>query len=140
MQFAWNGTAFIDYGIVNIHNPTGEDITKEVSISVQDVSISNYKALFKLREGWEGLNYSESILDQIKLCAISKSGMRYPCPLINATHSMFGNVVPQLLANDDYKVQILLSQTIELTFVIPYQNAKGFLFVIEGCNTYKEPY
>lgn len=135
--FVWNGTAYVDYGVINIHNPTGEDIVQEVAVKAEDVSISNYKAVFRLREGWEGLNFSESVIDQVKLYAVDKNGKRYLCPLISATHSSLGNVLPQLMASDDYKVQTLLLETIDLKFVVAYQNVQGFAFVIEGCNMFK---
>jgi hypothetical protein len=133
----WNGSGYVDYGVINIHNPTGEDVVKEVPVLVEDVGISNDKAKFRLREGWEGLNFSESVIDQVKLYAVGKNGKRYLCPLISATHSSLGNVLPQLLASDDYRVQMLLLETIDLTFIIPYQNIQGFTFVIEGCNMFK---
>jgi hypothetical protein len=136
--FVWNGSAYVDYGVMNIHNPTGEDVTREVPIQAEDVGISNYKALFRLREGWEGLNFSESVIDQVKLYAVDSQGNRYLCPLTSAKHSTLGNVLPRLLASDDYRVQILLLETIDLTFIVPYQNVQGFTFVIEGCNVIKE--
>jgi len=135
--FAWNGTANVDYGVINIHNPTGEDIIREVPIQTQDVSINNYMAKFRLREGYPGLNFSESFIDQVKLYAVDNHGERHLCPLISATHSSLGNVLPQLLASDDYRVQTLLFETIDLTFLVPYQNIQSFTFVIEGYNPYK---
>jgi len=137
--FVWNGTVYVDYGVIDIHNPTGEDIVREVPILKEDVDVSsNYKAKFRLREGWEGLNFSESLIDQVKLYAVDSQGNHYLCPLVKAEHSRLGNVLPQLIASDDYKVQILLLETIDLTFIVPYQNAQGFTFTIEGCNMFKQ--
>jgi hypothetical protein len=135
--FVWNGTGYVDYGVINIHNPTGEDVIREVPIQAEDVSISNYKAVFRLREGWPGLNYSESVIDQVKLYAVDNNGNRHLCPLISAVHSRLGNVLPQLLLSDDYKAQMLLLETIDLKFVAPYQNVQSYVFVIEGCNQLK---
>lgn len=106
-------------------------------VQAEDVGISSYKATFRLREGWLGLNYSESVIDQVKLYAVDKHGNRYLCPLISAEHSTLENVLPQLLASDDYKAQTLLLETIDLTVIAPYQNVQSFTFVIEGCNMYK---
>jgi len=135
--FVWNGSAYVDYGVIDIHNPSGKDVVREVPVQSGDVSISNHKAKFRLREGWEGLNFSESIIDQVKLYAVGKNGNRYPCPLIKATHSTLGNVLPQLLLSDDYRVQILLLETINLEFAVPYKNVQGYTFTIEGCNKWK---
>jgi hypothetical protein len=57
--------------------------------------------------------------------------------LISAEHSRLGNVLPQLLLSDDYRVQMLLLETVDLTFVVPWQNIQGYTFTIEGCNMYK---
>ena len=73
-MFVWNGSEYVDYGVIDIHNPTGEDVTREVPIQKEDVSLSNYKAKFKLREGWLGLNFSESVIDQVKLYAVDNYG------------------------------------------------------------------
>jgi hypothetical protein len=135
--FVWNGSAYVDYGVIDIHNPSGEDVVREVPVQSEDVSISNYKAKFRLREGWEGLNFSESVIDQVKLYAVGKNGNRYLCPLIKATHSTLGKVLPQLLLSDDYRVQILLLETIDLEFAVPYKNVQGYTFTIEGCNKWK---
>jgi hypothetical protein len=133
----WNGSAYVDYGVIDIHNPSGEDVIREVPIQTEDVCLNNYKAKFRLREGWEGLNFSESVIDQVKLYAIGNDGNRYQCPLIKATHSREGNVLPQLLRSDDYRAQMLLLETVDLTFAVPWQNIQGYTFTIEGCNMLK---
>jgi hypothetical protein len=135
--FVWNGNSYVDYGVINIHNPSGEDIVKEVPVLAEDVDINNYKATFRLREGWEGLNQSESVIDQVKLYAVDNYGNHRLCPLISAEHSRLGKVLPQLLLSDDVKAQILLLETIDLTFIVPCQNVQNYTFVIEGCNLYK---
>ena len=135
--FAWDGNAYVDYGVINIHNSTGEDVVKEVPIQAEDIDISNHKAVLRLREGWEGLNFSESVIDQVTLYAIGNDGNRHLCPLIRAEHSSSGNVLPKLLHSDEWKVQIVLLETIDLTFAVSYENVQDFAFVIEGCNQIK---
>jgi hypothetical protein len=137
--FVWNGTQYNDFGVINIHNPTGEDVVKEVPLSTDSVGISGYKAYFRLREGWEGLKYSHSVIDQVKLYAVI-SGNRYPCPLIYAKDSKLGNVLLQLLFSDDSRVNEYLLETIDLRFIVPYQHIEKFVFVIEGCNIEKIDY
>jgi hypothetical protein len=138
--FVWNGTAYVDYGVINIHNPTGEDVIREVSVKAEDVSINSCKAKFRLREGWPGLNFSESVIDQVKLYAVDSQGNRYLCPLVKAEQSRLGNVLPQLIASDDVKTQILLLETIDLTFIVPYPTiqTQSYVFLIEGCNRFKQ--
>jgi hypothetical protein len=136
--FVWNSSDYVDYGVIDIHNPTGEDVIREVPVQAEDVGINNYAAKFRLREGWPGLKFSESFIDQVKLYAVDNHGNRHLCSLISATHSRLGNVLPQLLASDDVRVQTLLLETIDLKFIVSYRNIQSFTFVIEGCNILKE--
>ncbi len=135
--FVWNGNDYVDYGVIDIHNPSGEDVVREVAVQMEDVGLNNHKATFRLREGWEGLNFSESVIDHVKLYAINEDGKLKLCPLTRANHSSLGNVLPQLLKSDDIRVQTLLLETIDLTFKVPHKNVQNFTFVIEGCNMLK---
>jgi hypothetical protein len=135
--FTWNGTDYMDYGVIPIHDPTGEDMVTEVPVLAEDVDISNSKAKFRLREGWPGLEFSESVIDQVKLYAVNEEGEQNLCPLISAEHSRLGNVLPQLLFSDDVRVETHVLETIDLAFVVPHRNVEGFTFVIEGCNWLK---
>lgn len=134
--FVWNGTAYNDFGVINIHDPENNDIIKEVTLSTECVGINYYTAKIRLREGWEGLTYSHSEIDQVKLYAVI-DGNRYLCPLIHASHSELGGITLELLFSDDSKVDTDLLETIDLKFFIPYQNIAEFVFVIEGNNPYK---
>lgn len=133
----WNGTVYKDFGVINIHAP--EDVVKEVSLSPEDVDVQNFKARFRLREGWEGLSYSHSEIDQVKLYAVV-NGTRYLCPLVYAKYSESGSVLLRLLFSDDWKVNIYLLETIDLRFIVPYQNIEEFIFIIEGRNIWKDIY
>jgi hypothetical protein len=135
----WNGNSYSSYGVIDIHNSTGEDVLKEVSISKQDIGISSYTASLLLIEGWVGLNFSESKVDQVRLYAIDGQGNRYLCPLMSATQSRLGNVLLPLLFSDDWKVQSFLHETVYLTFLTPYPSwlVQGYTFVIEGVNQFK---
>ncbi len=137
--FVWNGTAWVDYGVINIHNSSGEDVIWEVQVSKEDAAVTKHQVKFMLREGWPGLNFSESFIDQVKLYAVDSQGRRFLCPLIKAERSRLGNVLQQLLSSDDVKVQTLLFETINLTFTTPYPTSQiqGYIFTIEGCNMYK---
>jgi len=135
--YAWNGNDYVDYGVIDIHDPSGQDVVKEATINPEDLSVNNHKVMLRLREGWPGLQFSESKLDQVQLYALDNDGNRYLCRLISARHSRLENVLPQLLFSDDWKVQALLLETIDLTFTVYYQDIQGFVFVIEGINALK---
>lgn len=135
--FVNNGNSYVDFGVMAIHNPTGQDVVTDMNVKPGDVGISNYRAEFRLQEGWVGLNFSESVIDRVTLYAVGTSGNRYWCPLISAQHSRLGNVLPQLLFSDGWKAQMFLLETVDLKFIVPYQNIQRFVFEIDGCNQFK---
>ena len=135
--FVWNGSVYVDYGVIDIHDPSGEDMVREVAVQTEDVGLNNHKATFRLREGWEGLEFSESVYDRVQLYAVDNDGKRYKCPLVGAEHSRLGNVLSELLLSDDVRVETHVLETIDLTFTVPCQNVQGFTFVLEGCNMLK---
>ena len=132
----WNGTGYVDYGVIDIHNPTGEDVIREVSIAKQDLAVEDSKVKIRLQEGWLGLNYSESEIDQVKLYAVDDDGNSLPCPLKEATYND-QDVRPILKESDDVKLGVYLLETVDLEFLVPYENVQDFTFVIEGCNVIK---
>jgi len=136
--FVWNGSGYMDYGVINIHD-VENDVIREVPVQTEDVSVSGYKVKFTLREGWEGLNYSHSLIDQVKLYAVDSEGNRYLCPLMKAEHSEQGRVLLNLLFSDDYRINTYLMDTIDLTFIMPYptETIENFTFIIEGHNPLK---
>jgi hypothetical protein len=134
--YTWNGNGYVDYGVIDIHNPTGEDVVKEVSITKEDLAVEGFKAKLRLQEGWLGLEYSHSEIDQVKLYALDSYGNRLPCPPTKATYNNY-NLRPTLVMSDDIKLGIYLLERVDLEFIVPYQNIQGFAFVIEGCNMLK---
>ncbi len=130
----WNEDKYLDYGVIDIHDSNGADVTREVSIQAEDVSLENRKAQLRLREGWPGLRFSESNLDQVKLYAVDYLGNHYKCPLIRAEFCSSENVLPQLLISDDRKIHVSLLETIDLSFAVPQTEIERFLFVLEGNN------
>ena len=133
--FVWNGV-WNDFGVIDIH--ANEDVVREVSVSSESVGINNSKAQFRLREGWEGLTYSLSEIDQVKLYAVDDDGNQRLCPLVKATHSELGNVLPQLLLSDNWKCDMYLLKTIDLEFVVSQTDGiQDFIFIIEGNNMLK---
>jgi len=137
----WDGVRYVDYGVIDIHNPEGCDVIREVPVKKEDVCVEGFKAKFKLCEGWAGLNYSHSTIDQVKLYAVDADGSRHLCPLTKAVHSIDGNVLLKLLLNDDRNIDMFLMDTLDLTFVVLWPSAKiqSYVFLIEGCNIIKIP-
>lgn len=82
------------------------------------------------------MKYSESEIDQVKLYAVDNHGKLLPCPLKKATYNG-DNVRPTLKESDDVKLGVYLLETVDLEFLVPYENVQGFTFVIEGCNKIK---
>mgnify|MGYP005642575201 CR=1 FL=1 len=83
-----------------------------------------------------GLNYSHSIIDQVKLYAII-NGQPLPCPLLKATYMNNINVWILLINSDNTKLNMYLLETLDLEFLVPYQNIENYIFIIEGCNMEK---
>jgi hypothetical protein len=133
--FVWNGSDYVDYGVINIHD-IENDVVREVPVQAGDVGVAGYKVKFKLREG---LNYSHSLIDQVKLYAVDNERNRLLCPLIKAEHSEQGKVWLNLLFSDDYRTDTYLMDTIDLTFIMPYptETIENFTFIIEGHNPHK---
>lgn len=129
----WNNSDYIDLGVIDIH--ADEDVVREVSVPSESVGVNEHKAQFRLREGWEGLTYSHSEIDQVKLYAVDSDGNWRLCPLINATHSKIGDVLPRLLLSDDKRIDLYLLETTDLEFAVPQTDE--FVFIIEGCNMLK---
>ena len=140
--FVRNGSNYVDYGTINMHNVEGYDVIKEIPVSLEDISMEGFVAKLRLKEGWEGLEYSHSSIDQVKLYAIDNEGKRRLCPLISAVHNEQGNILLELLFSDNQRVDIYLKQTIDLKFLVPYptQNIQNYIFVIEGYNQEKIDY
>ena len=80
-----------------------------------------------------------SYIDRVKLYVVLKNGSNVELPLIYANHSEYGNVLPQLLFSDDWRVDTLInnekSQYIDLKFAAVLNvKVTEFVFVIEGYN------
>jgi hypothetical protein len=116
---------------------SGDEEIEHGDVGVDEcLKFEDFKAKLRLQEGWPGLEYSHSEIDQVKLYALDSYGNRLPCPLTKATYNNY-NLGPTLMMSDDIKLGIYLLETVDLEFIVPYQNIQGFAFVIEGCNMLK---
>lgn len=135
--FVWNGTHYAEDGYLDIHNPNGTDVITFHTLCIKPRTIHGVLQL-RLMEHPK----THSYIDQVKLYAELKDGRLIELRLISATHSEYGNVLPQLLFSDEWKTDTLganlnngTSQSIDLVFKLP-PNIKiiGFVFQIEGNN------
>lgn len=130
--YTWNGSEYVEEGLLNIHSPEGID-TFVFRILSNTPTATNGKYLFKLIEGTE--NESHSFIDMVKLFAMDTEFKWYVCSPIAANHSEYGDVLPELQASDDIRTDILPEQEIWLTFeALEVQEITLFIFVIEGYN------
>lgn len=135
--YVWNGSKYTCEGLLDIHNPDGVDVITNHTL-VTTPAWMNGAYRLRLVEHPQTISH----IDQVKLYAILADGKAVKLPLIWAWHSEYGNVLPQLLLSDDWKVDELgadwndgVSQSIDLKFAAPPNiKAVAFIFQIEGNN------
>jgi len=136
--YVWNGAEYFEEGLLNIHNPEGNDVVYAHTL-VSTPHRVNGAYLFRLVEHPQTISH----IDNVRLYAILEDKTLIELPLIWAWHSEHGNVLPQLLFSDDWKVDTYganwnngTSQSIDLKFAAlnPNMRTIGFIFQIEGNN------
>jgi len=134
----WDGSDYVDEGLLNIHNAEGVDVTYEHTLATMPEPV-NGRYAFRLTEHPKTI----SDIDQVQLHAILEDGTVEELPLRKAWHSEDGNVLNLLRRSDDRRVEELgadhnggTSQSIDLEFAALRSNAKAvaFVFMIEGNN------
>ena len=127
--FVWNGTSYVEEGILNIHAES--DVTVQHTIQNTPVLKNGFYNL-QLRE----LDNYTSHIDQVKLYAIDGQGEWHLCPLTYAYHSSLGKVKQTLLLDDSNRVDLKPTETIDLKFApsIAYSETAYFIFEINGYN------
>lgn len=135
---AFDGSQYVDEGLLNIHNANGEDVVTAHTLTTMLQPVNN-RYLLRLMEHPK----THSYIDQVKLFAILEDYREVRCPLIWANHSEYGNVLPKLVFSDEWKTETIgadlndgTSQYIDLRFLALPKNLKllGFRFYIEGNN------
>ncbi len=97
--YVWNGSDFVCEGLLDIHNPEGVDVVYNHTLVAMPERV--YGAyLFRLVEHPQTISH----IDQVRLYAILEDKTVVELPLIYAWHSEYGNVLPQLLFSDEWKV------------------------------------
>ena len=137
--FVWNGSQFIDEGVLNIHSELNTDIILSQTLQTTP-STQNLVYTLKLAEIAQGYNFSHSYIDQVKLYVIDDKNVIHTSFLVYANHSTYGNVWWQLLFSDDTRIETYKGDEVTLKFLSPIwiKHPKSFIFQIEGHNPYKE--
>jgi len=133
----FNGTDYAYEGLLDIHDPNSTDVTAFRTLQTRPKP-THRNLLLRLTEHPQTISH----IDQVKLYAQLADGRLIELKLASAVHSELGNVKPQLLFSDDWRVIELgadwndgISQSIDLKFQLsPNVKAVGFVFQIEGHN------
>ncbi len=133
----YNGSEFIDEGLLDIHNSDGIDVVT-VHELVTEPKFVKKSCFLRLTE--HPLTISH--IDKVELYGRLSNGSLVPLALKTALHSSLGNVLPELKFSDDNRVDVLgaihnngTSEFIDIEFKsLPNQVFSGFTFIIEGHN------
>jgi len=133
----YNGSEFIEEGLLDIHNPDGIDVVT-IHELVTEPKFVNNRCFLRLTEHPITISH----IDKVELYGRLSNGLLVPLTLKSAFHSSLGNVLPELKYSDDNRVDILgaihnngTSEFIDIEFKSPpNQIFSGFIFIIEGHN------
>jgi len=127
--FVWNGTDYTEEGILDIHAESDVTVQHEIQNSLV---LENGVYKLQLRE----LDEHTSHIDQVKLYAVDYQGKWNLCPLTYAYHNELGKVKTILQFDDEIRVDLEPTETIELKFSpsISYSKTAYFIFEINGYN------
>jgi hypothetical protein len=127
--FVWNGTAYVEEGLLDIHAES--DVT--IHHIIQNIlALENDVYSLQLRE----LDNNTSHIDQVKLYAVDYEGEWRLCPLTYAYHNLLGKVKHTLRFDDENRVDLEPTETIDLQFALStsYGETAYFIFEINGYN------
>jgi len=133
----YNGSEFIEEGLLDIHNPDGIDVVTTHEL-VTEPKFVKKRCFLRLTE--HPLTISH--IDKVELYGRLSNGLLIPLALKSALHSSLGNVLPELKFSDDNRVDVLgaihnngTSEFIDIEFKsISNHIFSGFTFIIEGNN------
>jgi hypothetical protein len=131
LLYVYDGSGYAYEGLLDIHNSQGIDIVRNHTLTAVPERVNN-AYLLRLVEH----PLTHSYIDQVRLYAILEDNTMVQLPLISAKHSTYGNVLPQLRFDDEWKTDTAANQVIDLRFSALWPNMKvaSFLFQIEGNN------
>lgn len=123
----WNGTEYVEEATLDIHGDS--DVTLQHKIQQPLIKENGFYKL-SLRE----LDEFTSHIDQVKLYAVDSEGEMHLCPLIKAIHNELGKVTALLRFDDEIRVDLQPTQTIDLKFIYLGEDPAYFIFEINGHN------
>ncbi|WXG42578.1 MAG: hypothetical protein WED04_00465 [Promethearchaeati archaeon SRVP18_Atabeyarchaeia-1] len=138
----WNGSAYADEGLLNIHNLVAPESDVAVYHNLNTAPALTDHRLYRLElyEHPAGYNASHSWLNQALLYAVDKNGLCHKCGLVSAdlistNGSRDGSVLSLLLYSDTKVAQTYYGDKIVLQFMAPYvPNTEFFVFELIGHN------
>ena len=138
----FNGTEYIEEGLLDIHDIDGDD---KVYIHSVQTSIQPFKNKIYLRLTEHPQTISN--IDNVRLYGRLENGQWVSLHLKSAIHSNRGEVRKLLWFSDDLKVEELganhnngVSETIDLEFTMESEsNFLEFSFTIEGNKVHQKP-
>ena len=136
----WNGTNFVDEGVLPIHNINNPDadIVYSHLLETTPQTLGDRWYLLKLSEIAQGYNDSHSYIDHVSSQVLDIVGSPYDSQLVVAWHSRLGNVLLELSSSDDVWAETYKGDEITLVFRIQWkpEAASSFVFQIEGHNPF----
>jgi len=124
--FVWNGSEYVKEATFDLHGDS--DVTVRHKIE-QLLASENDHYLLSLRE----LNQSVSYIDYVRLYTVDTEGVMHENNLTYARHNELGNVKQLLKFDDDNRVELGSSQTINLKFETKETaNTAYYIFEIQG--------
>jgi len=135
--YVYDGEEYISEGRLHIDSPSGSDISVNHTLNTQPKRVGD-AYLLQLVEHPVTVSY----MDQVALYAVLEDGTTIKLSLTSAWHKGQGNVLPQLLDDDGWRIDLLgarwttdgESQSIQLTFSALAANIRirAFIFYIDG--------
>ncbi len=137
----FDGVQYQEEGLLDIHDPEGNDIINQHVLINSPAAINNRFQL-RLTEHPKTISH----IDRVELWGKLSNNRMIKLPLKSAIHSEEGHVKSLLKSSDDKKVEALgadhnngISQFIDLEFYAPrHIEFVEFVFVIEGNNRFEK--
>ncbi|WXG43057.1 MAG: hypothetical protein WED04_03180 [Promethearchaeati archaeon SRVP18_Atabeyarchaeia-1] len=137
--YVYSGSQYVNEGLLDIHSGyNGTDLVRS-HILTDTPAVVDHTYVFRLTEHWETISH----INQVKLYATLSNGKTIQLPLVSAVETQVGNVLPQLLLDDNLRATEFgakwnngASQSIDLRFLAlpPWIHPVSFTFVIIGYN------
>ena len=139
--YVYDGEGFVNEGLLDIHTHENIDTTYNHTIATMPALVRG-RYIFKLVEHFETVSY----IDYVKLYAILSNGSLIELSLITALHSVYGDVLPWLLSDDDLHVPCvggLHTPSGSHEIILEFQALEGLdimalIFQIQGHNVLKK--